>query len=142
MKKNTLQNFWDRVDKTNSCWNYNGFRDRDGYGIFKLDGKYWLTHRLSLHIAGIDIDDKIACHRCDNPSCVNPDHLFVGTQADNIRDMCKKGRNVTPVSKLSENDVLDIRSSTKSLSQLAKLYKISIPYASNIRNCIARKDVA
>lgn len=98
------------------CWLWCGNRNKAGYGLVKRRPKVWLAHRLSwlLHRGGLCDQDKVL-HRCDTPECVNPDHLFLGTQADNIRDMEAKGRARHPCraahgrSKLSENDVAAIR---------------------------------
>jgi len=76
------------------CWEWTGWKNHDGYGFFRyLNKKDIQAHRFSAkHLAGLDIDNKVVCHRCDNPGCVNPDHLFTGTQTDNVKDMERKGR--------------------------------------------------
>ncbi len=80
------------------CLEWNGYKDKDGYGILLVtkDGKKKNTkaHRLSyeLHVAPIPAQ-MFVCHRCDNPSCIEPSHLFVGTAADNNADKMKKGRS-------------------------------------------------
>ena len=91
-------------------------KNKDGYGRFLFDGKARLAHRVSALLAGIisDISDgSVVCHSCDNPSCVNPDHLWRGSQADNMRDMERKGRgkrgSQLPQSKLTEDDVRYIK---------------------------------
>lgn len=66
---------------------------RDGYGRIRVDGKSWLAHRFSWVLANGPIPEGMyVCHRCDNPPCINPEHLFLGTQTDNMRDMAAKGR--------------------------------------------------
>ena len=78
------------------CWEWNRSRDRAGYGRFGRSGK---AHRYALALAtgGTMPDSHIqACHHCDNPPCVNPAHLFWGTQVDNSRDMSAKGRGGRP----------------------------------------------
>lgn len=88
------QVFWEYVHKTNECWEWTGWKDPLGYGHVNLaDNKRWLAHRLSWVIHFGNIPDKLViCHQCDNSSCVRPDHLFIGTQKDNIYDAIDKGR--------------------------------------------------
>ena len=80
-------------DKTDGCWVWNGATDGDGYGCFSYAGKSYRAHRIALELDGRPPGEMFACHHCDNPSCVNPDHLFVGTNKDNMVDMVAKGRN-------------------------------------------------
>lgn len=89
--------FWSRVFPVpmSGCWIWMGALDKFGYGHICLGGASSApipAHRASMIIAGHDLRDAFVLHRCDIPSCVNPDHLFLGTQLDNIRDMIAKGR--------------------------------------------------
>jgi hypothetical protein len=89
------EQFWANVDRTGNCWLWTACRDRYGYGRLSAEGRRYKAHRASweLHFGPIP-EGKGVLHSCDNPPCVRPDHLFLGTQVDNIRDMIAKGRYV------------------------------------------------
>lgn len=100
------ENFWDKVNKTEGCWNWTGGTNGKGYGLFKVPGtrKNMTAHRMSYALRNGEItSDQWVLHKCDNPLCVNPDHLFLGTPADNVADMDAKGRRVSPVRKGERN---------------------------------------
>ena len=93
LRRNTKEDFFKRIIKQdNGCWEFQGNSDRDGYRFFQFEGKDWRAHRLSVVFDGRDPTGLVVCHHCDNPSCVNPKHLFVGTQKDNKQDCVNKGR--------------------------------------------------
>lgn len=89
--------FWAKVDKTAKCWNWIASKKPRGYGHFFADGKQILAHRFSweLHMGPIPAEQCVL-HRCDNPACIRPEHLFLGDYADNARDMTQKGRRYQP----------------------------------------------
>jgi len=113
MRQRDIEIFWSKVEKTNGCWKYNGAKDRDGYHAhsYIANGKRIKTgaHRFMMMVNGHTIPkDYVVCHHCDNPSCVNPNHLFIGTVKDNNDDKVRKGRQTkllgskNPLSKLDE----------------------------------------
>lgn len=95
-----VDRFWSKVNKTDACWLWTGATRGGGYGFIaqrRVDGRQLRTmaHRMAWELThGAVPDGLIACHRCDTPACVNPSHLFLGTQKDNIADALRKGRLV------------------------------------------------
>lgn len=85
-----------RVDPETGCWIYTGTTDQDGYGKVQHDGQRQLVHRAALELWGnhVFMPGEFACHHCDNPPCFNPDHLYVGTHADNVQDRDDRGRTL------------------------------------------------
>lgn len=94
------ERFWQRVDKTETCWLWTGDKYPTGYGRIKVNGKFKSTHRFSyeLNVGEIPKGEGhhgiCVCHKCDIKSCVRPDHLFLGTMMDNMHDMIRKGRKI------------------------------------------------
>lgn len=146
LTKKELTRFWAKVNKNGPvpehlpelgpCWLWTGARthdhgDRFRYGRFSFRKRIVGSHRISLIIATGELSDTLcACHKCDTPSCVNPDHIFAGTRVNNTMDMVSKGRqrgvpsgmtwaqlhpenvirgSAHPNSKLTEADVVEIR---------------------------------
>ncbi len=108
--------FWAKAIKTDndSCWLWIGSLSEDGYGHIGNDGKVFLAHRMSYELEiGPIPEGMCVCHHCDTPACVRPDHLFVGTHQDNMRDMKDKLRahlgERSGSAKLTDEKVLEIR---------------------------------
>lgn len=126
--------FWSKVPNTDdpmACWYWGGRIDPRGYGRFDLpkEGRCklmpWLAHRVSFLLTrGSLSSSAVVCHKCDNTRCVNPSHLFVGSQADNLTDMKNKGRG-NGKRKLSIDDVLEILKSNETHSVLGEKYGVS-----------------
>jgi len=123
------------VVAASGCWNWTGAKQkRSGYGILGLAGRGWLAHRAAWFLfKGEDPGEHYVCHHCDNPSCVNPNHLELADQLWNVRDMESKGRSIHPSredhgrAKLCWDDVHQIRSlHTKGVAirAIARLYPL------------------
>jgi hypothetical protein len=127
----------------NGCWNWVAAKDRDGYGLLTHHrGKQIRAHRASyeFHVAKISVG-LLVCHSCDNPSCINPNHLFVGTSKENTRDMLDKNRRPVlrgerhPNAKLTNDQVTQIkqlRSENRLLKDIANQFNISFQTVSSI----------
>jgi hypothetical protein len=126
------------VDPVTGCWNWTGSFRKSGYGKLNVgsltDGS---RHTVTASRASYETfvgpipEGLVICHKCDNPKCINPEHLFTGTFKDNYDDMVAKGRvnkargSRIGISKLTESQVIQIRKSRKSLAQLATVYGVT-----------------
>lgn len=137
---NDVERFLSKVDQSNffGCWIWLAALNNSDYGIFSFKGRAEAAHRSSYRIFRGPIPPNIyVCHRCDNPSCVNPMHLFLGTQKENMRDAARKGRmsgpkkaycsckdQSHPCAKLTNEQVKFIRASNVSSRALAKQFNV------------------
>jgi len=103
-----LSRFWDKVDKKGpeDCWTWTACKNTHGYGGFRVNDRREVAHRVSYRIHHGDPEGTNVLHSCDNPQCVNPNHLRAGTKKDNACDMARRGRQQKQ--KLSVDDVLEI----------------------------------
>lgn len=125
------------IVRIKECWEWTGSKDKDGYGKMKIHGEMKRAHRVSWEIHNNKKIPKgmLICHKCDNPSCVNPYHLFIGTYSENIIDMFNKKRNSNRggenahSSKLTWQQVYKIRhllnNSKKTQQEIANMFKVS-----------------
>lgn len=124
------ERFWRKVLKTETCWMWTGGTSGWFYGSFSyIDGKKIYAHRYSYELANGEIPEgMLVCHSCDNPKCVRPDHLFLGTYQTNIDDREMKKRGNRSPQKLTWEDVFIIRERRKageSYQSIAKDYDVS-----------------
>ena len=145
-----LERFWENVDVKGEedCWLWNGSKTAAGYGVIYWSSDNTYAHRISIELDGRVIPARFhACHTCDNPPCVNPKHLFVGSPRDNMLDKVAKNRHTYgethPAAKLTDNDVVKIRQLALEnviLGDIAKQFKISVNYVSELVTNKKRKD--
>lgn len=146
----SVERFLGKVICDRGCWSWLGSRTRDGYGKvwMKQNGHFykWSVHRVMWTLLRGAIPDGLqVLHRCDNPICSNPDHLFLGTQAENVADMLQKGRqSLMGAMRLSDLDVKTIRwlaSQGTQQKDLASAYCIHPVYISQIVRRVSRRNV-
>jgi hypothetical protein len=157
--KEIVKRFFDKVDKSQNCWNWKA-ATRSGYGVLKVKGKGVSAHRLSwdIHFGEIPMG-MLVCHRCDNPKCVNPEHLFLGTHSDNSIDAFRKGHINMPEgrkyrigsyplnTKITYSKAIEVKRSVvnrglKTLKQIALEMKVPYQYVRDISCGRILKNIA
>ena len=139
------------MEPLSGCWLWSGGVGSDGYGKISVGTKTMQAHRLSYEVFKGNIGTMQVLHRCDVPCCVNPSHLFLGTNIDNVMDKIRKNRQSRKggpsygsknyFSKLNEQDVLEIRKSLLSIEELAKKYGVTKHTVFNIKNRFSWKHI-
>lgn len=127
--------FWGKVDRTGECWVWTGYKTPQGYGKFQYaHGKPMLAHRYAYYLGAGEWPKNFACHKCDNPWCVRPSHLFDGTHKENMEDCAKKGRTSRKptvrgeqvnTAKITSTDAVAIYKSLEPTSVLAARYGVT-----------------
>jgi hypothetical protein len=133
-----MEEFWAKVEKGpgDACWPWIGNHLVSGYGRFSIgtppQRQRWLAHRMAWTLEmGPIPTGMVICHHCDNPGCVNPKHLFLGSHADNVLDMHSKGRNRQPKginhwkAKLTEIQIISIRNDPRPNAIIGRIYNIA-----------------
>lgn len=132
--------FWARVTKKRGCWSWTGCKDKWGYGDISFKGKHIQAHRLAWRLLRGEPGNLDVLHRCNNPECCNPKHLYLGTDRENARDRVAAGNHVHGEkaynAKLNADDVREIRRLKGKVSgyKLAKRYGVVQSYISQIQS--------
>lgn len=140
-KQAVAQRFWLQVDRRDpeSCWPWKAGTKENGYGYYRLDGRRVYAHRVALLLVDVDVYGKVVRHLCNNPPCCNPNHLAVGTHAENSADMVSMGRSLRgercPRAKLTAAQVAEIRAlraGGKRLREIAVRFGVTSTTVSHI----------
>lgn len=142
--KKHIEKFNQKISKfDNGCWHWQGMKDKDGYGKIKINNKRTSAHRLSMIMVHGDIpENNWVLHKCDNPSCVNPEHLYFGSPSQNSldRENRKRGRPLkgenNGFNKLNDSAVLAIRKlfGVKKQTEIAEMFGVSPGLVSYIKS--------
>lgn len=152
-RRSLEERFWLYVDlrewESGDCWGWSSTVDRDGYPWIYSNAtrRYLRAHRFSFELHNGQISTGlVVCHKCDNPTCANPAHLFLGTTRDNNQDMAAKGRSARGSrnvnAKLTASDVRAIRTSDAAAPALAKRFDVTLQTIHHVRKRITWKHIA
>lgn len=131
------------IERVGTCWLWTGSKDRDGYGVLTIGRKQFRANRISYSEFKGSPDGMLVCHTCDQPSCINPEHLFLGSPRDNTQDMIKKGRKSVasgerhPLTKIPPSHhprIRALREGGATLKEIACEYGVSFQLISDICN--------
>lgn len=124
-----LKRFWAKVNKSDDCWEWTAWILKGGYGQHRIGNSKYLAHRISYTIVNGDPGEFRVCHKCDNPKCVNPAHLWLGTDQENLKDRDQKERQARGITQglsvLTEEQVQEIIASGDSHQNLANQYGVT-----------------
>lgn len=144
--------FWDCVDVRgpDECWEWKSTRAVQGYGVIQSEDRQLKAHRVALELSGVNVGDRLVCHRCDNRPCCNPKHLYAGTHDDNMRDRNERGRvpkgQECWAARLNEDIVQFIRvfygAGIYTKTQLAERFGVSVPAIRKVVDRVSWKHVA
>jgi len=129
-----VKRFWSKVDigGPDECWEWMAVRHPFGHGKIKVDGQYEYAHRVAYSLERGALGDDLVLHKCDNPPCVNPNHLYLGDHTDNIRDAYNRGQRSD--SPLTKQDVVEIK---RKLADGEKTQREIAEEFGVVRGCIA-----
>lgn len=131
-----IERFWEKVDKKgeDECWEWLASKNHASGTMFAWDNKYWTAHKISYKLFIGEIPKGLCIlHRCDNPLCVNPKHLFLGTHQDNMNDMAIKGRAYgTRLKKQNIKEIFRLHALGEPQHKIGKLFGVCQQYISKI----------
>lgn len=127
----TVARFWSKVDvrKKNECWEWLGSRRHNGYGGLKVNGRVERSNRIAWELFHQEsLGDRQALHKCDNPACCNPNHIYAGTESDNMYDTHHRGRMISDKLSLEQADeIRALKAGGASARALAADFNVSEP---------------
>jgi hypothetical protein len=145
-ERSLSERFWTKVRKTDNCWIWTGAKKQRGYGVIGIGSRNpWyiaLAHRVAYELlVGPIPQGKNVLHHCDNPTCVNPEHLFLGDQFDNAHDSMTKGRRVVKFTLKQVREIREKYQDGKTMQVIASEYGTSQGYVSEIVNRLSWRKI-